>query len=94
MTRDRSPKERTDAMRRGPRRGLLVILAVLAAGCATPRVAYTKPGATDAERKRDEAECFQGAIGHNPSAHVLLPLTVDREVFRSCLEQRGYVPVR
>lgn len=74
--------------------GVLITLAALVAGCATPRVAYTKPGATDAERKRDEAECFQGAIGHNPSAHVLLPLTVDREVFRSCLEQRGYVPVR
>ena len=74
--------------------GPLAILAVLTAGCATPRVAYTKPGATDAERKRDEAECFKGALGHNASEHVLVPLTVDRELFRSCLERRGYVPVR
>lgn len=74
--------------------GVLITLAALAAGCATPRVAYTKPGATDAERKRDEAECFQGAIGHNASEHVLVPLTVDRELFRSCLERRGYVSVR
>lgn len=74
--------------------GRFVILAALVAGCATPRVAYTRPGATDAERKRDEAECFQGAIGHNASAHVSVPLTVDRELFRDCLERRGYVPVR
>ena len=81
-------------MIRGQWLGLLVVLAVLAAGCATPRVAYTKPGATDAERKRDEAECFRSAIGHNASEHVLVPLTVDRELFRNCLERRGYVPER
>lgn len=73
---------------------LVLVLAALAAGCATPRVAYTKPGSTDVERKHDEAECFQGAIGHNASEHVLVPLTVDRELFRNCLERRGYVPVR
>ena len=81
-------------MKRGQWLGPFVILAALAAGCATARVAYTKPGATDAERKRDELECFQAAIGHNASEHVLVPLTVDRELFRSCLERRGYVPVR
>lgn len=81
-------------MIRGQWLGLLITLMALAAGCATPRVAYTKPGATDAERKRDQAECFQGAIGHNASAHVSVPLTVDRELFRDCLERRGYVPVR
>lgn len=73
---------------------VLITLAVLAAGCAPPRVAYTKPGATDVERNRDQAECFQRAIGHNASEHVLVPLTVDRELFQSCLERRGYVPVR
>ena len=74
--------------------GVLITLAALVAGCATPRVAYTKPGATDVERKRDETECFQGAIGHNASEHVPGTLTVDRELFRNCLERRGYVPVR
>jgi hypothetical protein len=69
-------------------------LVALVPGCATPRVAYTKPGVTDAERKRDTAECFQGALGHNASEHVLVPLTVDRELFHACLEGRGYVPVR
>jgi hypothetical protein len=72
---------------------LFIILATFVAGCATPRIAYTKPGATDADRKRDEAECFQRAIGHNASEHVLVPLTVDRELFRDCLERRGYVPM-
>lgn len=88
------PKGRNDEMMRGQWVGLFVILVALATGCATPRIAYTKPGTTDVERKRDQAECFQGAIGHNASAHVLVPVTVDRELFQNCLERRGYVPVR
>lgn len=74
--------------------GVLITLAALVAGYSTPRVAFTKPGATDVERKRDETEGFQGTIGHNAGESVPGTLTVDRELFRNCLERRGYVPVR
>ena len=72
----------------------VLVVVSMAAGCATPRVAYTKPGVSDAERRRDETECLRAAIGHNQVQHVLVPVTIDRELFQECLERRGYVQVR
>lgn len=67
---------------------------LLIVGCATNRVAYEKSGATEADRKRDVAECTQQSIGHDPGRHVVIPVVVDRIAFAQCLEQRGYSPVR
>jgi hypothetical protein len=36
----------------------------------------------------------RAAIGHNQVQHVLVPVTIDRELFQECLERRGYVQVR
>jgi hypothetical protein len=70
------------------------LVLVVLTGCATTKVAYEKPGATDAERKRDTAACAEGAIGHEPGRHVITPIVIDREAFAKCLEGRGYVRVR
>jgi len=81
-------------MTRGGWVASVLVVVSMAAGCATSRVAYTKPGVSDAERRRDETECLQAAIGHNQVQHVLVPVTFDRELFQGCLERRGYVQVR
>ncbi len=74
---------------------ILVALAVLVTGCATGRVAYTKPGVSDAERKRDQAECVQASLDHSSwQPHILLLVTIDREAFVKCIEGRGYSAVQ
>jgi hypothetical protein len=70
--------------------GMFLAAAVLLSGCATQRVAYSKPGVTDDQRKRDTTECVQAAIGHTGREHVLVPVTIDREAVKQCLESRGY----
>lgn len=74
--------------------GVLLATAVLIAGCATGKLTYMKAGTTDVERKRDENECLRSALDHTYRAHILIPIAIDREVFRSCLEERGYTAVR
>jgi hypothetical protein len=73
-------------------RWLAVVLAtaVLTPACATTKVRYSKPGVTEAERKQDENECLRTALDHTYRAHILTPIAIDREVFQSCLESRGY----
>ena len=73
---------------------LLVMSGVLAAGCAAGKVAYEKPGGTEAERRRDAADCAQASISHEPGRHVLSPVVIDREAFEQCLARRGYSPAR
>ena len=73
---------------------LLMMSAVLAAGCATGRVAYEKPGSSEADRRRDAADCAHASISHEPGRHVLSPVVIDREAFAQCLERRGYSPSR
>lgn len=77
-------------------RWLAVVLvpAVLTAACATGKVRYSKAGGTEAERKRDENECLRTALDHTYRAHILIPIAIDREVFQSCLESRGYRAAR
>jgi len=77
-------------------KGQYILLAsvVFLAGCATSRVIYTKPGVTDAERRRDEAACIQQALGHQERTHIGLLYAIDREEFVKCLEARGYSAVR
>lgn len=74
---------------------ILLGAVVLVSGCATTtRASYEKPGVSDAERKRDENECLRSALDHTYRAHILIPIAIDREVFRSCLEARGYKSTR
>ena len=73
--------------------GVLLVTAVLIAGCATGKLTYVKAGGSDAERKRDESECLRTALDHTYRAHILIPIAIDREVFRDCLEKRGYAAV-
>jgi hypothetical protein len=60
----------------------LVMLTMLAAGCASaaPVYVYSKPGATLEQMTRDEAECAGGA-GGGQSSPVRL---------RRCMTDRGY----
>lgn len=77
-------------------RWLTVVLmtAVLTAACATGKVRYSKAGVMEAERKQDENECLRTALDHTYRAHILIPIAIDREIFRECLESRGYRAVR
>ena len=80
---------------RSMRAGALVVMSlVFTFGCATGRVAYEKPGSTEADRKRDVSDCTQASIGHEPGRHVLAPIALDREAFEKCLESRGYSRAR
>ncbi len=62
--------------------------AVLLAGCATGRIAWDKPGVSQAERERDENTCLRAAIGADGA--LLVPYCIDREVYTQCMETRGY----
>jgi hypothetical protein len=75
-------------------RGVLLATAILIAGCATGKLTYVKAGVSEAERKRDENECVRTALDHTYRAHILLPISIDREVFAKCLESRGYRATR
>ena len=75
--------------------GTLVVMSLLVTfGCATGRTAYEKPGTTEADRKRDVADCVQASIGHEPGRHVLAPVVIDRAEFEKCLASRGYSRAR
>jgi hypothetical protein len=63
---------------------------VLLAGCATGRIAWDKPGVTQAERERDENACLRAAIGSDGRGALLVPYCIDREVYTQCMEARGY----
>lgn len=65
-------------------------MVALTTACATGKVRYSKPGVTEAEPKRDENECLRTALDHTYRAHILIPIAIDREVFKSCLAARGY----
>lgn len=76
------------------RAGVLLVGAVLIAGCATGKVSYVKAGVSEAERKRDENECVRASLEHTYRAHILVPIAIDREAFATCLESRGYRATR
>jgi hypothetical protein len=74
-------------------RGILAGLLLFSFACATPTAVYRKAGGSEAERKRDTAECVEAAIGHEPGRHIVTPVVIDRESFARCLESRGYARV-
>ncbi len=74
-------------------RAAVVLLALASlAGCATApaeRWLFEKPGATEAERKRDQQECFTQAVDAVTTRPGLM-MKMDRAAYRACMEQRGY----
>ena len=63
----------------------------LLAGCATgPKVAFTKAGATPADRERDENACLRSSIGLDDQSRIMVPFDIDRAAFQSCMTGKGY----
>jgi hypothetical protein len=67
---------------------VLLTAGTLLAGCATGRIAWDKPGVTQADRERDENACLRAAIGKD--GQLLVPYCIDREIYTKCMEARGY----
>ena len=67
---------------------VLLTAMTLVAGCATRRIAWEKPGVTQADRERDENSCLRTAIGSDGA--ILAPYCIDRDVYIRCMEGRGY----
>jgi hypothetical protein len=68
----------------------LVGAVALLAGCTTGRIAWDKPGVSQAERERDENACLRAAIGTRSGGELLAPYCIDRDVYTRCMETRGY----
>jgi hypothetical protein len=72
---------------------ILVGSLAVCAACATtdqPRMVYDKPGVSDADRKRDEAQCTTASVA-TPAADVGLGMMrIDRTAFENCMKARGY----
>jgi hypothetical protein len=68
-----------------------VLVVALLGGCVTTtrKTIYMKPGASEEQKKKDEAECVQAAIDTaGPRAAAFI--AVDRETVDRCMRQRGY----
>ena len=66
--------------------------ALLFSSCASAKVAYDKPGITEAERQQDMNECVRSAMGTSQGWPLLTLYPIDREDYGRCLEARGYSP--
>jgi len=65
------------------------LAAALLVACAEREWIYEKKGATPARIDRDKAACEQEAF--DPRAFALFRSgRVDQEVFRRCMERKGY----
>lgn len=69
---------------------MIVAVSVFITGCASQPTAYTKAGISEAERKQDQTECFRQALGHVEPRHILVPVGIDQDEYRSCLKSKGY----
>jgi hypothetical protein len=67
---------------------LLVTLGLLT-GYASQQVVYEKPGASEADRTRDQSACVRVALTSSQPAQIGIA-TVDRDVFAQCMEAKGY----
>jgi len=73
----------------------LPLLLMLVGGCASRTTEvwmFQKPGMTDAERQRDQRECFSEAI--DPTEPFEGPIgnlvRLDRGTYEACMARRGY----
>ena len=66
---------------------VLCLMAVLA-GCETTEQ-WVKPGASDAERDRDRAICFNESYDTMPSAHRAQRV-LNQDRYQRCMGERGY----
>jgi hypothetical protein len=72
---------------------ILVGSLVVCAACATteqPRMVYDKPGVSDADRKRDEAQCTTASVATPPADVGLGMMRIDRAAFDACMKGKGY----
>lgn len=74
-----------------PRVSVVLVIFGLLVGCATsPKVIFTKPGVSAADRERDENACLRSSIGLDDQSRIMVPFDVDRNAFQSCMAARGY----
>lgn len=73
---------------------VLLLSIVLSWGCVsgvtTERWVFERPGTPEAQVKRDRSECFARSISATNADRGRL-ISVDREAYRQCMEERGYV---
>ena len=66
------------------------LLLMLSAGCAAEqKMMYEKPGVPEAQMKKDHTACVRESVtGEDKFLSNMLKL--DRAVYKSCMESRGY----
>ena len=69
--------------------GSLIVFGACASS-APPRILYDKPGVSDADRKRDEAQCTSASVGTSRPDVSLGVIRIDRDAFDACMKARGY----
>ena len=66
-------------------------LVALLAGCLTMPTketwVFVKPGVAEADRKRDQSQCYAAAVNAGGSDSMT---KMDRPAYKACMEQRGY----
>ena len=76
-------------MKLGPVLPFLLVLGLLAS-CAAQRPRFEKPGVTEAEQKRDQAECAKLSMSVVGARLGFGVFKIDRDTYQSCLKSRGY----
>jgi hypothetical protein len=76
------------------RRARAVLLLALLGGCATATGGETwvfeKPGMTEAQLRRDREECSAQAIDAEHLHRGGFPFRINRDAYKTCMQQRGY----
>lgn len=68
----------------------VLVVTGLLVGCATTGLGvYDKPGAPEADVKRDRSACLRASASESEPFRFSGP-TIDREVFVRCMEAKGY----
>jgi hypothetical protein len=68
---------------------VLVVIGLLV-GCGTTGLGvYDKPGAPEADVKRDRSACLRASASDSDPFRFSGP-TIDREAFARCMEAKGY----
>jgi hypothetical protein len=68
------------------------LLLTLFGGCASAGTGWVfdKPGATEAQLRRDRGQCFAESIETENSKGASLGFRVNRDAYKACMEGRGY----